>query len=117
MADQPISEFLAALGLTGAGANRARGVLEAEGITNPRKTRLSPGKVEAAGAAIDTRFARFCAACAERTDAEGRELVLVPAVACARCGGSRNDRALTEMVEACATAGLRRVRVATYQSV
>ena len=111
MADQPISEFLAALGLSGADADRARAVLEADGITNPRKTRLSAGKLEAARASIDARFARFCAACAERTNAGGRELVLVPAATCARCGGSRNDRALTEMVEACATAGLRRIVV------
>ena len=111
VADQPIPEFLASLGLSGSDAERARAVLEAEGITNPRKTRLSPGKVVAAQAAIDARFARFCAACAARTDAAGREVVIVPAASCARCGGSRNDRALTEMIEACAAAGLRRIVV------
>ena len=50
MADRPIAEFLASLGLTGADADRARAALEADGITNPRKTRLSPGKVDAARA-------------------------------------------------------------------
>ena len=87
VADQPIPEFLASLGLSGGDADRARAVLEAEGITNPRKTRLSPGKVVAAQAAIDARFARFCAACAARTDAAGREVVIVAAASCARCGG------------------------------
>jgi hypothetical protein len=111
VADRPISEFLGSLGLTGADADRARSVLEAVGITNPRKTRLSPGKLAAARAAIDAHFARFCASCAERTDPGGRELVIVPAASCSRCGGSRNDRALTEMVEACAAAGLRRIVV------
>jgi hypothetical protein len=111
VADQPISEFLASLGLSGNDADRARVVLEAEGITNPRKTRLSPGKVVAAQAAIDARFARFCASCAARTNAAGRELVIVATSACARCGGSQNDRALTEMVEASAAAGLRRIVV------
>ena len=111
MADVPIPDFLAELGLTGAAAERARAVLEAEGITNPRKSRLSPAKLDAARAAIDARFARFCAPCAARTDAGGREVVIVAATSCSRCGGSRNDRALTEMVEACAAAGVRRLVV------
>ena len=111
MADVPIPDFLAELGLTGAAAERARAVLEAEGITNPRKSRLSPAKLDAARAAIDARFARFCAPCAARTDAGGREVVIVAAASCSRCGGSRNDRALTEMVEACAAAGVRRLVV------
>lgn len=111
MSDVPIPEFLATLGLTGADADRARAMLEEEGITNPRKTRLSAAKLDAARAAIDARFARFCAPCAERTDAAGRRVVIVAAASCARCGGSRMDRALTEMVEACDAAGLRRIVV------
>lgn len=106
-----IPEFLASLGLTGADVGRARAVLEAEAITNPRKTRLSAAKLDAARAAIDARFARFCAPCAARTDSAGREVVLVAPASCARCGGSRNDRALTEMVEVCEVAGLRRIVV------
>jgi hypothetical protein len=109
--DVPIPELLASLGLDAAGAERARGVLEEARITNPRKQRLSAGKLEAARAAIDARYARFCASCAGRTDAGGREVVVVAPAACARCGGSRNDRALTEMVEACEAAGLRRIVV------
>lgn len=109
--DVPIPDFLAALGLDATGAERARAVLEDARITNPRKQRLSAGKLEAARAAIDARFARFCAPCAGRTDAGGREVVVVAPAACARCGGSRNDRALTEMVEACEAAGLRRIVV------
>lgn len=111
MGDVAIPEFLASLGLTGADADRARAVLETQGLTNPRKGRLSSAKVDAARAAIDSRLARFCASCAARTDAAGREVVIVAPASCVRCGGSRNDRALTEMVEACEAAGLRRIVV------
>ena len=34
-----------------------------------------------------------------------------PAAVCTRCGGSRTDRALTELAEACEAAGLRRLVV------
>ncbi|MBA2384257.1 MAG: hypothetical protein H0V68_06290 [Actinobacteria bacterium] len=111
MTDVSISDFLASLGLTGADAERARAVLEAAAITNPRKQRLAERKLEGARAAIDARFARFCASCASRTDAGGRQVVIVAPADCARCGGSRMDRALTEMVEACDAAGLRRIVV------
>jgi hypothetical protein len=111
VSDVAIPDFLASLGLTGPDAKRARAVLEADRITNPRKTRLSSGKLDAARATIDGRFARFCASCAARTDAGGREVMVVPAASCARCGGSSNDRALTELVEACDAAGLRRIVV------
>ncbi len=114
MSDVAISEFLGSLGLHGQDAERARVVFEAEGITNPRKTRLSAAKLERARAAIDARFARFaryCSACAARTDAGGREVVTVPAGACTRCGGSRNERALAELAEACASAGIARIVV------
>lgn len=111
MSEVAITDYLRSLGLAPPDANRARALLEADGITNPRKTRISAAKLERATAAIDARFARFCAGCAERTDAEGREVVTVPASACTRCGGSRNSRALTELVEAFAGAGLRRLVV------
>lgn len=111
MSDVAIPDFLGSLGLAGSDAGRARELLEADGITNPRKTRISAAKLERARTAIDARLARFCASCAARTDAGGRDVVVVPAGACTRCGGSRNERALTELVEACAAAGLRRLVV------
>lgn len=111
MSDVAIVEFLSSLGFAGADAERGRAILEADGITNPRKTRLSAEKLERARAAIDAALARLCGSCATRTDAGGREVVVVPAAACTRCGGSRNDRALAEMAEVCAAAGLRRLVV------
>lgn len=86
-------------------------MLEAERITNPRKSRVSSEKLGRAQAAIDARFARFCASCAARTDPAGREVLEVRPAACARCGGSRKERALTELVGACEGAGLRRLVV------
>ena len=109
--DVALDHFLASLGLTGDAAARGRAVLEEAGVTNPRKARISEAKVERARAAIDARLARLCADCATRSDPGGRELVVVPAAACTRCGGSRNARALTEMAEACAAAGIARVVV------
>jgi len=111
MSDVAIDDFLGSLGLSGSDAERARALLEADGITNPRKTRLSAAKLERAREAIDARLARFCASCAARTDAGGRDVLRVPPGACTRCGGSRNERALAEMAEACAAAGLRRLVV------
>ena len=111
MSDVAIADLLGRMGLTGAGAARARAALEAAGLTNPRKTRISSAKLDRAVAAIDASFARFCADCAGRTDAGGRELVVVQKAVCTRCGGSRNSRALAELEEACAAAGLRRVVV------
>lgn len=109
--DVAFAHFFGSLGLSGGDAERARAILEGEGITNPRKTRLSTAKLDRARAAIDARLARFCATCAARTDAGGREVVTVAPAACSRCGGSRNDRALGEVAEACELAGLRRLVV------
>jgi len=109
--DVAIAEFLGSLGLAGDAAGRGRTVLEDAGLTNPRKSRLSAAKLDAARDAIDARFARFCAACAPRTDPGGREVVIVAPAACARCRGSDNLRSLLEMAEACEAAGLRRVVV------
>ena len=111
VSDLELAQWLASLGLTGNDQTRARTRLEEAGFTNPRKTRISVAKLERAATAIDEVFARHCASCASRTDPAGREVVVVVASACSRCGGSRNDRALTELAEACAAAGLRRLAV------
>lgn len=111
MSDVEIAKWLATLGLRNDDAARARSLLEAENLTNPRKARLSSQKLERAQAAIDARLARFCGSCADRTDPGGQEVVKVEQVACTRCGGSRNSRALTELAEASEAAGLRRLVV------
>ncbi len=85
--------------------------MEAEGITNPRKTRLSFTKVERARAVIDARLARLCHVCEGRVGLDGRERVRVRAHACAACGGSRSGRALDDLSVVCEAAGLRRLVV------
>jgi hypothetical protein len=111
MTDIEIDELLESLGLSDANAADARAVLEAQGITNPRKRRIATSKLDRARDVIDARFARFCAPCAARTDAGERELVVVSRAACVRCGGSRNERALAEFAEACSKAEIRRLVV------
>lgn len=102
---------MAELGLAGPDAARVRVVLDAGGMTNPRKQRVAVNKRERLEAAIAQRFARFCETCAVRTDAGGREPIPVAREFCERCGGSDNARALEEAGERCAAAGLRRLVV------
>lgn len=66
--DIAIADFLGSLGLLGPDAHGGRAILEADGITNPRKARISAAKLERARAAIDARLARFCASCAARIE-------------------------------------------------
>ncbi|MEN3343299.1 MAG: hypothetical protein V7644_2703, partial [Actinomycetota bacterium] len=109
--DVTIEKFLGSLGLAGRDAECGRAILQGQGVTNPRKSRIWVAKVERAAAAIDAALARYCSSCADRTDPGGRELVTVAASACSRCGGSRNRRALSELAEACAAAGIARIVV------
>ncbi len=111
MTDVAINDFLASLGLTGVDAATARSILEEEGITNPRKARLAVAKTDRARTAIDGKLARLCHACQGRVGLEGREFVQVRPETCSNCGGSRNARALEELVGACAAAGIRRLVV------
>ena len=111
MDDVRIDDVLAELGLAGEGAARARAILQQAGLTNPRKERIALAKVPRVRAAIDERLARLCSSCAARTDTGGRDVVIVRPGGCSRCGGSDNVRALTELVEACQAAGLRRLVV------
>src|SRR5436190_2133599 len=107
--DVAIDDALSQLGLAGGEAGRARAELERVGLTNPRKRRISAGKLDAVRVAIDERFARLCDACAAREPHDERERLRVPPAACVRCGGSNNDRALADLVAACSAAGLARI--------
>ena len=111
MADVAIADLLASLGLAGEDAEMGRSVLEAAGLTNPRKSRISADKEPAAREAIDAEIARLCRRCDEATSAEPRLVVLVPPEACARCAGSANARALGDLASAAAAAGVTRLVV------
>lgn len=111
MADVAIADLLASFGLVGDDAEMARVVLEQAGLTNPRKSRISTGKVAAAREAIDAEIARLCRRCADAGDAEPRLVVTVSPEACARCAGSANARALDDLAAAAALAGVTRLVV------
>lgn len=111
MEDVSIEAALAALGLSGRHAERARALLHDARLTNPRKRRIAVDKVERARAVIDAALARLCHECARSVRRDGRTLVQVPAAACARCGGSQNARALDELAGRCERAGVRRLVV------
>jgi hypothetical protein len=110
-ADIPIDELLAGLGLTDAPATEARRILEAEGLTNPRKQRIATSKAPLVREVVDRHWQRLCHNCAARAADDDRAVVTVPAAVCSRCGGSNNARAVREMTSACRNAGIARLLV------
>jgi hypothetical protein len=105
--DVAIDDLLDQLGFGGERARgQARGVLEAAGLTNPRKQRIASTKVAAVQEALTARFVRTCArtACREAASRDGREIVEVGQPRdCESCGGRENsteiDRAITALRE------------------
>lgn len=84
-----IAELLARLGFVReVDAALARAELEAAGLTNPRKTRISPEKVPRVEALLARTFARLCQECTASAPDDGRRVVTVRASGCERCGGS-----------------------------
>jgi hypothetical protein len=104
--DISIDELLAGLGLTGEEAGEARRVLEAEGVTNPRKKRVATSKTELARQVIDRHWQRLCHNCRRNARVDDRAIVAVAPAACFSCGGSNNARAVREMVTVCRRAGI-----------
>ncbi len=124
--DISISSLLTQLGIVGAEeVAAARSALEAEGLTNPRKTNIALTKRDAVERVIDARFLRLCVHCAQNVaeasdpnakataepTAAGLDLPVMRVAQsnCTRCGGSNNQRAIDEMLAACADAGVRRI--------
>lgn len=100
MQDVDIEAFLREEGFDTAGASeRARRLLEQEGLTNPRKRRVARGKLPQLRRLLAERLVRVCGsaeclrAMGERA-AEGAEVVIVTAPSCQFCAGSNNRRAL-----------------------
>jgi hypothetical protein len=114
-ADHDIDSWLAARGITlAASRERARGALVEAKVINPKKARMSDQKLERAEAVLAERYFRVCgtAACMQVANASGREPLLVePKTHCERCGGSDNQRAVEEFLEACRRKGVRRLVV------
>jgi hypothetical protein len=114
-ADRDIDGFLAERGITLPDSrNRARGLLEAEGLTRPGKQRISEPKLPRAESLLGERFFRVCGApaCMQVAKFSGREPLLVePRTHCERCGGSDNRRAEVAFLESCQRHNVRRVVV------
>lgn len=109
-----ISEFLRDAGFVSAqAATLARGTLEAQGLTRPRKTGITSAKEESARAALESALAAYCGElrCYALLDSGGRRPVIVARRACEVCGGSNNQRAAREMIRACKDAGVERMLV------
>jgi hypothetical protein len=91
----------------------ARGILEAAGLTRPRKERMAAEKLDRVRTALDQAAVRHCAdpSCAAAVAGDGRVPLEVDKPHCSICSGSNNRRALRSMVDACLTAGIRRVLI------
>lgn len=92
---------------------RARSLLEAEGLTRPGKRRISDEKLPRARAALHQRFYLHCGSpeC-QKADRTGRVPVRAePKARCEYCGGSDNRRAESLLLEACRQTGIRRLVV------
>jgi hypothetical protein len=93
-----ISDFLRAHGYTTPAAQkRARAVLEAAGLTNPRKRGIAAYKLTAAEKALAAALVRVCgdecATLARSLGKERREPLVTSGVGCEICGASNNRRA------------------------
>ena len=106
--DVPIETMLWFFGLTAEVVTEARGLIEAEGLTNPRKDRISVAKLDFVKQVIDRHWERLCHHCS-RTSVPRSRIVVVPAWACVTCSGSRNAGGAREMVRSCEEAGAQRL--------
>jgi hypothetical protein len=102
-ADVEIDGWLAELGF-GLEASRraARQSLEAAGITRAGKQRLSVEKLDRAEEMLRSLFFLHCASseCVSYATASGKTMLACePRSTCMRCGGSSNQRAVTELLE------------------
>lgn len=115
MSEVALDDFLRAEGFTTDAARaEARAVLEADGLTNPRKRAMVTGKLPRARAALDARLLRVCGddGChALVPPNERRRTVAVDRDGCSVCGGSNNRRALRALSAACHAAGVSRLLV------
>ncbi|MEW5737743.1 MAG: hypothetical protein AB1938_02395 [Myxococcota bacterium] len=87
---------------------QARAALEEAGLTRPGKSRLSTEKLARAQATLSARFFLHCATpeCVSFAKASGKEPVRCePKGTCQRCGGSDNQRAARDLLEACRLRG------------
>lgn len=102
-ADHDIGQLLASLGYgTPESQQRARAHLEAEGLTNPKKSRIADEKLPRVKESLFAKFAVVCGnPLCEKAVARGREVIrAIPQTACEHCGGSDNRKAFLRLESA-----------------
>jgi len=111
--DIAIDALLSELGYGAPSARHAaRAVLEAAGLTNPRKHRIHASKRELATRALDEALVGVCGAtCRTLTRDDARPAVMVDARACAICGGRSVAQSLRRLVDVAQGAGVARLLV------
>ncbi|MEW5850501.1 MAG: hypothetical protein AB2A00_17075 [Myxococcota bacterium] len=94
-----------------ASVSQARALLDGEGITNPKRDRISRDKQPRVHEALHHAFFFHCTApnCQKPVQHSGKPGLLVRREMCLVCGGSNTRRAVQEALEACAATGIRRV--------
>jgi hypothetical protein len=110
----PIARLLTEAGFASPEAQaQARALLEAHGLTNPRKQQIATAKVARARALFAEELSATCgdADCRRLAAARWPERapVVVSATACAICGGSSQRRAAHVLIAALARAGVSRL--------
>jgi hypothetical protein len=113
--DVSIDDWLKGLGFGSAEArSHARSALEGSGLTRAGKSRLSNEKLERAARLMAETFFLHCSSseCAAAAAQSGRRPMLCdPKSACVSCGGSDNQRAVSDFLHACSERSVRRVAV------
>lgn len=113
VSDLEIEAVLEDLGFVGENARLARAELEAAGLTNARKKRISSVKLEAVRRVLGEKFILLCARASCRAGAPADRIVLDaarPAV-CEVCAGSPNATEVGRAITALGQRGLRRIVV------
>ncbi|MPZ98494.1 MAG: hypothetical protein GEU80_03990 [Dehalococcoidia bacterium] len=103
-----IDALLAGLGHTSPESRHlARAIIEAAGLTNPRKRNIAIEKRDEVARVLDERLVRTCgdARCEAATAHDPRPRALVDRPACQVCHGSANGAAVASMARALKRAG------------
>ena len=109
----PINDFLRSEGFADATSQRrARHLLEAAGLTNPRKQAMDASKLPRARTLLEARVVRVCSEQCRSLATPGREALLVDSdTRCQVCIGSNNRRAALSLASEMRRAGGSRLLV------
>lgn len=107
-----IAQFLVSEGFdTAIARQRARAVLNAAGLTNPRKQGFDDAKLSRIRAALAAAFTRVCDACWELAPGAPPPILVSDPNSCAVCKGSNNRRAALRLAHVMRREGARNLLV------